>query len=270
MLQDPYQTKRVLIVVRTYPTPAKKGVEVSCTAGITDTGEWLRLFPVPYRFLPPERRFTKYQWIEVGIKKATSDSRPESHNVQGESIKIVSSPLSTAHAWRARKEWVNPLKSHCLCCLKGARDTDGFPTLGFIKPKTIERLVIEADDLNWSQSQLETLSQGDLFAAAPEEDLEKIPFTFRYKFRCDHFDCTGHELSCTDWEMGQSWRSWRKTYGDQWEQKFRQRYETELIEQRDTHFYVGTIHQHPSAWIIVGLFYPPFPPDDEQAEMFGD
>ena len=25
----------------------------------------------------------------------------------------------------------------------------------------------------------------------------------------------------------------------------------------DTHFYVGTIHQHPGEWIVVGLFYPP-------------
>jgi hypothetical protein len=32
--------KRVLITVRTYPTPAKKGIEVSCTAGITDDGKW--------------------------------------------------------------------------------------------------------------------------------------------------------------------------------------------------------------------------------------
>lgn len=30
------ETKKALIVVRTYPTPAKQGVEVSCTAAITD------------------------------------------------------------------------------------------------------------------------------------------------------------------------------------------------------------------------------------------
>ena len=64
-------------------------------------------------------------------------------------------------------------------------------------------------------------------------------------------------MSCTDWEMGESWRSWKDKYGEQWEQKFRQRYETEMIERLDTHFYVGTVHQHPDAWIIVGLFYPP-------------
>jgi len=239
---------------------------VSCTAAISDTGEWLRIFPVPYRLLPPEKQFVKYQWIEVAIKKASSDARPESHHVELDSIRILSEPISTASEWRARKEWVVPLKSHCLCCLKQSRDADGFPTLGFIRPKVIESLIIQPDDAEWSQSQLDTLRQGDLFSDAPAEELQKIPYTFKYRFRCDHDECAGHELSCTDWEMGQSWRSWKEAYGDKWEEKFRQRYETEMIEKNDTHFYVGTIHQHPGAWIIVGLFYPPRA--STQAEMF--
>ena len=62
---------------------------------------------------------------------------------------------------------------------------------------------------------------------------------------------------CTDWEMGAAWRAWTKKYGSGWEAKFRQKFEREMIEKFDTHFYVGTIHQHPNRWIIVGLFYPP-------------
>jgi hypothetical protein len=54
-----------------------------------------------------------------------------------------------------------------------------------------------------------------------------------------------------------SYRAWRRQYGDEWEAKFRHRFEMEMIEKNDTHFFVGTIHQHPSSWIIVGLFYPP-------------
>jgi hypothetical protein len=64
---------------------------------------------------------------------------------------------------------------------------------------------------------------------------------------------------CTDWEMGQSYRDWRRKYGDRWEAMFRQRYEREMIEKNDTHFFVGNIHQHPDNWLIVGLFYPPKP-----------
>jgi len=50
-MQSPPQAKKALIVVRTYPTPAHDGAEVSCTAAISDKGEWLRLFPVPWRLL---------------------------------------------------------------------------------------------------------------------------------------------------------------------------------------------------------------------------
>lgn len=69
--------------------------------------------------------------------------------------------------------------------------------------------------------------------------------------------CNGHKMICTDWEMGESYRQWRGRYGDNWEAAFRQRYETEMIEKFDTHFYVGNLHQRPNAWIVVGLFYPP-------------
>jgi hypothetical protein len=62
---------------------------------------------------------------------------------------------------------------------------------------------------------------------------------------------------CTDWEMGQSYRAWRRTYGSSWAQKFREKYEQQMIERFDLHFYVGTLHQYPTSWIIVGLFYPP-------------
>jgi hypothetical protein len=30
-----------------------------------------------------------------------------------------------------------------------------------------------------------------------------------------------------------------------------------MINKYDTHFFVGTVHNHPKNWIIVGLFYPP-------------
>jgi hypothetical protein len=263
------ETKTVLITARTYPTPAKKGVEVSCTAGITEQGEWIRLFPVPYRFLDVEKRFKKYQWIKARVRKATDDVRPESFKLDADSIEIVSpKPLSTAREWAARKAVVLPLRAHCLCCLKRERDAKGAPTLGVFKPKIINRLVIEADDATWTTKQRETLAQGSLFQDAPKAELEKIPYSFQYDFHCDETGCSGHTLSCTDWEMGESWRQWHREYGSEWEAKFRQRYETEMIEKNDTHFYVGTVHKFPATWIIVGLFYPRLPAPAKPLPLF--
>lgn len=254
------ETKRALIVVRTYPSPAKQGVEVSCTAAITDKGEWLRLFPVPYRFLDQDKRFRKYQWVEVGVTKA-KDHRPESYKLDRDSIKILTEPLPTAHEWQARKEIIFPLRAHSMCELQREQKEHGHPTLGIFRPSVIERLIIKPESPTWSEAQLSILRQGHLWEQRPAAELEKVPFSFRYQFRCDDSDCHGHTMKCVDWEMGESWRKWSKDYGEGWEAKFRQKYESEMVERFDTHFYVGTVHKHPDAWIIVGLFYPPKPKD---------
>ena len=243
-------------MVRTYPVPARKGVEVSCTAAITDKGEWLRLFPVPYRRLRSNQKFSKYQWVEVGVMKA-SDPRRESYKINQETIRIKSGILPTANGWQARKDVIFPLKSDSMCALRRQRNEHGSPTLGIFKPAELRRLIIKPTAENWTEEQLQIMRQGNLFESEPAEELQKIPFDFSYEFRCADASCKGHTMKCTDWEMGQSWRKWRQEYGENWENAFREKYETEMRDRFDTHLYVGTIHQHPKEWIVVGLFYPP-------------
>ena len=252
-----WERRRALIVVKTYPTPARRGVEVSCTAAITEDRNWLRLFPIPYRFLADNQKFRKYQWVEADMQRS-DDSRPESHRVDVDSLEIVSNPIPTSDRWRQRKEFLFPLKAHCLCCLQKQQRADGAPTLGFFKPGEMTGFSIERDDEpKWTPRELAILNQGSMFENAPSHALEKVPYKFYYSFRCDHAECNGHRLSCTDWELEESYRKWRREYGPAWEAKFRELYETDMIFNRDTHFYVGTVRLHPQSWIIVGLFYPP-------------
>jgi hypothetical protein len=249
-----WETKRILVTVRTYPTPAKKSLETSCTGGITADGKWIRLFPMPYRMLKDQQKFSKYQWIEVRIQKARNDARPESFNPDRDSINPLSDVLSSNNEWRERKRYVFPLKSNSLCELKRLRDANGEPTLGFFKPAKIKRLKIENDNPDWTPKQKQALKQSDLFDVAPREELEKIPFRFSYEFDCADARCSGHEMICTDWEMGELYRKLQETHGENWRAPFRQKYEHEMIQRFDTHFYVGTVHQYPDAWIIVGVF----------------
>ena len=149
-----------------------------------------------------------------------------------------------------------PFHSMEVCCLEQERQAKGHPTLGFIRPHRIEKLIIAPDTPTWTAAQQAVLRQGHLFGAKLKNELEKILHEFKYKFFCDHASCKGHALSCTDWEIGESCRQWKKKYGDKWEEKFRERYEKQMINELDTHFLLGTLHQHPNRWIIVGLFYP--------------
>jgi hypothetical protein len=168
--------------------------------------------------------------------------------------------VDTTDQWRARKDIIFPLRRNSLCEIANDRKTGG-PTLGIFRPGRIARLAITpAKPPHWTPHE-ETLLRQQLlgFETAPRTPLEKIPVEFRYQFRCGEVTCRGHRIMCTDWEMGESYRRWRDQYGERWEAMFRQRYEREMIEKNDTHFYVGNIHQHPDNWLIVGLFYPPRP-----------
>ncbi len=250
-----YKNKRVLVTARTYPTPARQGVEVSCTGGITHDGRWIRLHPVPYRFLANDQRFSKYQWIDMRAVKS-SDPRRESYRVDIPSIKIVSPRLPTDDHWKARKQIVFPLLAPSLCYLQRTRQETG-TTLGVFRPREITGFEIRPEENpDWTPAERERLIQQDMFEVQPHAPLEKIPFKFRYLFRCDEPGCRGHKLSCADWELGQAYRRWRRDYGEDWEAKLREKFERQMIERFDTHFFVGTIKAHPHVWIIVGLFYP--------------
>lgn len=254
MLPYGWVRKRVFITVRTYPTPSWSSIEVSCTAGIDQEGHWIRLFPVPYRRLTPDKRFTKYQYIDVDVIKA-DDPRPESYKPNIESINVV--PKSKKVTWEQRKAVINPLLAKSMCCLQRKRDLNKEPTLGFIKPTSIISFRIDPTIPTWTENELARLRQLPMFGDLPKTELQKLPFDFSYEFRCDDPDCHGHKMKCTDWELGASYWAWIRKYGSNWEQKFKQMYETEMILGRDTHFFVGTLSTHPSEWIIIGLFYPP-------------
>ena len=250
-----FELKRILITVKTYPTPASKGAEVVCTAGITEDGQWIRIFPVPFRYLSGEQQFHKYQWIEAKVKKS-SDSRIESYEVDADSIQVIGDPLSTRNGWLERKKLVEPLRTPSLCHLKSMRKKNR-NTLGLIKPKVIHNFYVEKDRLDWTPAEKAKLLQYSIFEGKTLNPLEKIPYKFSYSFTCDDPRCTGHRLICTDWEIGAAYRRWSKQYGDGWYKTILNRFQTDMILKYDTSFFVGTIHGHPGTWIIIGLYYPP-------------
>ena len=78
--------ERILITVKTYPTPHPTHHEAVCTAGINEAGEWRRLWPIPFRYLEKGRQFRRYEWIDVALRKQSGDPRPESHVVDPDTI----------------------------------------------------------------------------------------------------------------------------------------------------------------------------------------
>jgi hypothetical protein len=148
---------------------------------MTDNGY---VFSRCHRLMAEERRFKKWQWIEVETLKASNDSRPESFKVNPDSI-VVRESVDTKDGWQARRRLMEPLRRSSMCRIQRERDECGAPTLGFFKPFEIKRLLIKpAVQAEWTEDELAVLKQGgDLFQRAPEQLLEKITLEFRYEFR---------------------------------------------------------------------------------------
>jgi hypothetical protein len=70
---------KVLIAVKTYPSLSSKYDELVCTAGFLENGNWIRVFPIPFRKLEYDKRYSKYDWVEIDLTKNTGDFRTESY-----------------------------------------------------------------------------------------------------------------------------------------------------------------------------------------------
>ncbi len=146
-----------------------------------------------------------------------------------------------------------PLKAESMCWLRAERNSKQHPTLGIIKPREIQRFrIVPEENPEWSEAELAKLRQQSMFYESPAHELEKIPFKFYFRYLCADADCGSHNMMCSDWELAELYRNLRPD----WEPGFQKRVQW-MIEERDLHFFVGTLSDHPREWIIVGLWYPP-------------
>ncbi|MBN1394199.1 MAG: hypothetical protein JW959_04190 [Pirellulales bacterium] len=90
--------------------------------------------------------------------------------------------------------------------------------------------------------------------------LEKIPFVFKYRYRCEEKSCRGHEQSVIDWELMELYRR-LKNQGMTSEEilpEINKKFIGELCRSdKDTHFFVGNHSLYPSTFMIIGVFWPP-------------
>src|SRR5262245_45189686 len=83
------ERRRILIWGKTRPELSRSHMETVCTGGVfEDTKGFVRLYPIPLRYLDDERAFKKYQWIVASVTKATDDPRPESYKINCENIEV--------------------------------------------------------------------------------------------------------------------------------------------------------------------------------------
>nr|VFK19110.1 MAG: hypothetical protein BECKLPF1236B_GA0070989_11615 [Candidatus Kentron sp. LPFa] len=223
---------------------------------------YVRLYPVPFRDLENSRRFKKYQWVRLKVQQRNSDSRPESYAPNYDTLEVISEPLSTDDAWRERREIVLSRVAESLCDIQDAQKRDG-ASLGIFKPAEIIDFDWEPDEQQeWTDTEQARLAQQDLFMTREKKLLEKIPYTFRYRFRCA--DCRvnePHHMKVVDWELAQMYRKLRRESEsiDDCLTKIRDKWLVQICDSQkyDTYFFVGNMRQFPQSFLVLGVFWPP-------------
>tara|TARA_R110002049_G_scaffold309268_1_gene519582 strand:- start:113130 stop:113921 length:792 start_codon:yes stop_codon:yes gene_type:complete len=251
--------KKVLITVKTYPHPSKGYQELVCTAGVSESGEWIRLYPVDYRYRPKEQQFEKYQWIEVDLEKSDpgKDNRPESFRPDLESIRVLGERMNTDDNWRERREIIDKLPHRTLNEWKAEHDKDK-TSLGIVKPsRIIDMEIREVKDPEWKSEWKALFSQMRLFGPA-QKPLTKLPYSFHYIFECEDDD-KPHTAMCEDWELGTLFLKEVDRLGSEGAaaDSVKKKYFDQMCsEKKDTRFFMGTRFPY-NVWLVLGVFWPP-------------
>lgn len=267
-------SEKILITVKTYPTLSNKYAELVCTAGVTESGEWRRLYPVRFRLLYEGQKYSKYQWVEAELEKSASDGRPESYKIIRNSLSAVGVPLSTGNNWRARREaFLDKVEIHedLHELIKRAHRNE--LSLAAFKPKLFLDFIAEPTEREWDASKLAILEkqkqQLHLFddeetVARQFEIVRKLPYKFSYQFE----DCRGKKskLMIEDWEIGALyWNCLKASGGDEGEAlaKVREKYWEQFVQsgKHELILVLGTTLEHhnkksPNPFVIINVFYP--------------
>lgn len=277
------EKKRIYIAVKTYPAISEKYSELVCTAGVLEDGSWIRLYPVPFRLLNDEEKYPKYTWIQAEIVKNTSDFRKESFRpILSSPIKVEPKPRKVN--WEARREILfknKQIHTNLHNLIEIAQNKNDPVSLALFKPQRIIDFKIEADSREWDAKKLASLhaqsQQFSLFQTIEEIQeefrvVQKVPYKFSYLFEDD----TGKrsKLMIEDWEIGMLYFNCLKSANGNEKiavSKVKERYLNYFLT-RDVYFILGTTLAHHyisiNPFIIIGIFWPPFPPENQQMSLF--
>lgn len=237
------QNCKVTILVKALPQPSKQYGETVCCAGVTEDGQWKRLFPVRFRHLSGDSSFARWDWVSFRYRRPTSDARAESCHVFEDSIAIEGKLARK----REQQRLLSPL---VLGSAKQAMELG--QSLALIRPKNsrfIAKKKSVAAMAEERESYRRAAGQTSMFDKELAE-LEPSPFEFRFRFEDD---AGKHDYENGDWEThAMFWRE-QKRRGEAaalaWmDQTFNEEYPSKGMV-----FAIGNQAKRPQTWQLLGV-----------------
>ena len=248
---------KVLITVMTYPHPSRGYRELVCTAGITEAGDWVRLYPVDYRYRAYK---TTIQEVPMGRAESVTQGAREMTNVAKAVNPIwikyscgASRYRQTTTGWSDGRSSTGyrDIPSISLSSQGRSRSTSSESSV----PPECWIWRFEGADPEW-KARMAAAVQAAYAIWPRQKPLRKLPYTFHYVFECADSDGP-HTAMCEDWELGVLFLKEAARLGsdqaaaESVKAKLR---EPTLLTARDTQFFMGT-HFPYNTWLVLGVSF---------------
>lgn len=249
MSQYAKQNDRCCVVIKAQPHRSSKYFETVCCAGIGEDGKWRRQYPVPFRVLKENQKFSRWDWIEYDWVISEFDKRGESQKVDPTSIRI-SGRMTTSD----RRKLLNPLVRENF----SESDRRG-ESLTLLRPDKVSFKWYRKTDeqLSDEQKKHSELSRQLSLLDSDVEDFDPCPYSFRLVWH-DRAG-GGHDHEMDDWETIGAYARFESKYGEtEALQILKEKYEKErfkagLVLAFSTHKRRNVTFGSKNQWLLVGL-----------------
>lgn len=256
---------RVMVTVKTSPQPSEKYGDTVCVAGIrVDQGraEWIRLYPIAFRWLDRDSQFKKYDVIDVEIRRRDQDSRPESYSPSKDSIHFV----EHLKGWKERQRILEHVPRTSTCELRAsAQGKHDAPSLGMVGVRSLTGVWFD-EHPGWTEAEKRKIAasfdqtRASLFGSDHLPPVLEAPlFKFGYRYRCMADGCPGHRGQLLDWELTELERRLRSEGPGQIKEKIEAKFRTMMFAtKRETSFFMGNFEdpKKRDKFSVLGVHYP--------------
>ena len=230
--------EEMVVLAKTKFTPSTKYGESMCIAGITDSGNFRRIYPIPYKDFM-KTKFQKRDWIQYETREDdNSDTRKESVKIKPESIKIIKK-----EDFESFNRLVFENSGGTLEYLRRRYGVDK-TSLGIVKVK-------ELIDLKIKRGFVKKYKKG--------MHINPIDIEVKYRWKCYNPHCKGHVTLLLDSEFIGLYLNLRKKGLSESEidEKLRDKF-FDWMKTRSIYFMMGSHYIHRTHFMIISVFYPEY------------
>lgn len=238
-----WEKESILVLVKAAPNWSNKYKKYEiCTAGVSETHGWRRLYPFPESVML-EKKVRLWDIIEVETAKPTDDPRLESRKIRNGSVKVI----DRVESRRERRKIINNLAEPSL-----EKALEEKRSLALVEP-SIDSFRIEKGE----REPLQFTLNGRPFRKHPYSDV-KLIYRWSCPKPCRYCRDRSHTSRCFDWGANWLYRKLHQKSKDEKETrtKVRNKLHYEMKYDNDTWFILGTTRQRPwKKWMVVGLLW---------------